>query len=296
MLLLTLCISIHSCKKEIYDIKQTDESYNPEQKINKIYYEEYEQKYLTQEWTWENDKLMSIEYFRKDGISKLEHYNYEENKLVKVEDNGGYLQISYKNLQYDKIEYFRVNNNHLIATWIFSYINNKVYKINLTYDYSDSLIYKMVGGGFLSSLLPSEKFISMVKRSAKENGSESPYPQITTLTYRYVGNNIQEKKWTIDGTDVCATYYYKSYDNKQNPFYKHIGLMNLSFFVQGIDMVTSQNNPLELNVSYSEVPWLNTTTTYSYKYDTTSFPIELEVIRIGPYEAKNQYKEYYEYE
>ena len=139
--LLILCALFNSCQK--------DQAYNPEQKIKKIYImrDIFSPKILWQEWTWDENKLMRIDYYPDDNsLSATEYYTYEENKLIKVEDSEGYFQISYTGFKYNKIEYFKKDDNLLIASWDFSYRNNKVSKIILTYDYSFWIPYNLSSG------------------------------------------------------------------------------------------------------------------------------------------------------
>ena len=80
LVLLTVCISLNSCKKA--------ETYNPERKIKKIYTQYSDKpKYLSQEWYWDNNKLVKIDYYSFHGydIINTEDYIYEGNKLVKVQ-------------------------------------------------------------------------------------------------------------------------------------------------------------------------------------------------------------------
>jgi len=305
VLLLIFCISFNSCKK--------DEVYNPERKIKKIY-EKFEDspRYLQQEWTWDENKLMRIDYYYhgNNNIENSEYYTYEENKLTKVEDNEGYFQISYTGFKYSKIEYFKKDDNLLIASWDFSYRNNKVSKIILTYDYSFWIPDKIGRGGFLSSLI-SKDFISAIENSAKEQTKGSSYPKAVTLTYKYNGDNIKEEKWKTDNTGGLTdmVVFYKSYDKMLSPFHKHVGLMNFESFVVpfSIDLVTSKSNPLEVQKLPTEGLMKEITYKYSYKYDN-NFPIEVEVTKISVYrtgyhsnytyypDITNCYKTYYEYE
>jgi|GEM_PF-696078 len=299
--LLILCVSFNSCQK--------DQAYNPEQKIKKIYImgDIFFPKILWQEWTWDENKLMRIDYYPGDNFSATEYYTYEENKLIKVEDNEGYFQISYTGSGYNKIEYFKKDDNLLIASWDFSYRNNKVSKIILTYDYSFWIPDKIERGGFLSSLI-SKDFISTIESSAKKQTKGSSYPKVITLTYKYNGDNIKEKKWETDDSSgyIDMTICYKSYDKMLNPFHKHVGLMNIESFSAPLnELVTSKNNPLEVQELISEGYMKEIIYKYSYKYDK-SFPIEVLTTRIYVYRENyfnipnyidtTAYYTYYEYE
>ena len=173
VLLFIFCVSFNSCKK--------DEHYNPERKIKRIYYgSENGVKYLQQEWSWDDNKLMRIDYYFGDNnIGNTEYYTYEKNKLVKVEDVDGYFQISYSGFKYDKIEYFSKENDRFIGTWDFSYRNNKISKTVFKYD-NVFWINKITKDGFLSFLIPTE-IISTLENSAKSNIEK------LIMTYKYKG-------------------------------------------------------------------------------------------------------------
>ena len=283
--LLIFCVSLLSCGK--------DETFNPKQKIKRIYEGAYGgPKYLKQEWTWDNDRLMKIDFYSSDDediiLRNREYFTYEDNKLIKVENNDAYFQISYKNKKYDRIELYR-KNGYLLATWDFSYRNNKVSKIILTDndDYWDS---KMENEGFLSFLMP----VSIMEYSSKMGGKKSSSAFVTTITYQYSGNNITEIKWTLNEPDDYIIYTYNSYDDMLNPFYKHIELES-----RYIEKVTSENNPKKAHMSISSAPKYESDTDYLYQYNNDMFPIEV-VVRTFTEDFFDSYidlyKRYYEYE
>ena len=284
--LLIFCVSFLSCRK--------DETYNPEQKIQRIYEIGYVgPKYLIQEWTWDNDRLMKIDYYRDISLYLTEHYTYEKNKLVKVEDDDGYYKISYTHLKYKKIEYYQ--DGRLIATWDFSYLNNKVSKIIFSYENNHFFVNQMINGRFLSSLM-SKEVISTLENFDK--GSKSDFQTTITIKYKYTGGNIREMKLAFDDQDHSVTIFYKSYDKEQNPFYKHIEFTN-NPFTNLLNVASSKNNPIDVfllielppRISGQEKFYQEKTYKYSYKYDN-NFPVEEEQTENDMY----RYKRYYEYE
>jgi len=283
LLLLTICLLFNSCKK--------DETYNPERKIKKIYNKYSDgHKYLAQEWTWDNNKLVRIDYYPMNGydIYKTEYFTYEDEKLVKIQDNNGYYLISYTHSEYDNIDYYRNDDNNLILNCHFTYNNNKVSKIIFTsYDFWYG---KMGEGDFLSSLL-SKDLISNIEQILLPSTGKSDFPTISTFSYKYDGNNIKEMKWEIN-EQQSITFIYKSYDKMQNPFYKYLGLMyHLEQY--NVKMVASKNNLLEVNIIDSFEPDFLGITKYSYKYDD-DFPIEVEAKTTNL--PNDGFKTYYEYE
>ena len=286
--LLIFCALLFSCGK--------DETFNPEQKIKRIYEGSYNgPKFLMQEWTWDNDRLMQIDFYdsyNEDIILRnTEYFTYEDNKLIKVENNDAYFQISYKNKKYDRIELYR-KNGYLLATWDFSYRNNKVSEIIFTDNDDYFWVSKMENEGFLSSLMP----VSIMEYSSKvgEKQSSSKSSEVSTITYQYSGNNITEIKWTFNEPDDYIIYTYNSYDKMLNPFYKHIELGN-----RYIEIVTSENNPGKAHMSILYGLKYESDTEYLYQYNTDGFPIEVVVKTFTEdfYDTFiDLYKRYYEYE
>ena len=175
------------------------------------------------------------------------------------------------------------------------------------YSLSGTQVYKIGRGGFLSSLI-SKEFISTIVNSAKELTKGSSYPKIITLTYKYNGDNIKEKKQETDnsGGHINMIICYKSYDKMLNPFHKHVGLMNVESFLAPLnELVTSKNNPLKVQELISEGFMKEIIHNHSYKYDK-NFPIEVLTTRISVYRESyfnipnyidtTVYYTYYEYE
>ena len=278
VLLLIFCVSLNSCEK--------NEAYNPERKIKKIYTGTADgPKYLEQKWTWDENKLLRIDYYYDDGdiayIAYTEHYTYEENKLVMVENRYGYFQIFYSGFRYNKIEYYSNAENLLIGTWEFLYKNNKISKTIFTFDEPDIWIDKITQNGFISFLIPKE-FIPTIESSAKRGAARF------ITTYKYNGNNIKEQKLGLDGSEYSAILIYKSYDKMLNPFYKHADWNNFEVF-------TSKNNPLEVEITSPAGHFSRVIDKLSYKYDK-NFPIEMVRTRVFDNDSGFGNKTYYEYE
>jgi len=283
LVMLTICISFNSCKK--------DETYNPERKIKRIYYNFSDgHKYLAQEWTWDNNKLIRIDYYPMYGsdIFNTEYFIYEESKLVKVQDDNGYYLISYKSSKYDKIEYYRNDDNLLIFNCNFTYKNNKVSKIIFTV--YDMWISKMAKDGFITFLFNKDMFSNFEQMVISSTG-KSFFPTVSTITYKYNGDNLKEKIWEINESQRI-TFIYKAYDSMKNPYYKYLGLMNHVSGFRNIEIVASKNNLLESNILDSFVPEYLGINKYSYKYEN-DYPIEVDAHEMTLY---GNYKTYYEYE
>ena len=277
VLFLTFCIAFSSCKKEIYD---------PGRKIKKIYSDV--QKTLDQEWTWEKNNLIKIDYFNPNNgqIDYSEYFFYKNSKLVKIQDDEGHIQISYTNSRYDKIEQYS-NDGSLLATWDFSYKSNKIERIVFTYE-KDYMSKKMTENGFLSALIPKE-FLPAVEKSGNAKNKKT-----VSYTYKYDGDNVKEIKVEYEDTKVSITITFKSYDTMQNPLYRKIVLPRDTY---GSDfLITSKNNPLEVEIRmptdvYEFIQQIN----YSYIYDG-NFPIEMVMKVTMSGMINRSFRTYYEYE
>lgn len=282
----SLCVSFYSCEKE---------TYNPKQKINKIYSEmlPYFPKHLSQEWFWESNKLARIDYYFGDNVGNTERYTYEKNKLVKVEDDDGFFIISYDGNKYKKIEYFHSYINFSYCTWDFSYTNNKISKIIYT-ETSQFLFFNKMETGFLSTLIPKEFISVLAEKSAKKGTEKSLDLYVCTFNYSYDGDNIKEiiMAEEYEGELFTITYTYISYDKMLNPFYKYVGLAPELI---SATFVTPKNNPLEVKIIYSEDNEQQLLE-YSYQYEK-KFPVEVEIKRtLVDENFSYSSKEYYEYQ
>jgi hypothetical protein len=277
LILLNLCALFYSCNEDVY---------NPKEKIKKIYSEmlPYHSKALAEEWIWEKNKLMSIRYYSGGRIYNTEYYTYDKKKLVKVEDEDGYYQISYDGTKYKKVEYYR-RGGKLYATWEFSYISDKI----------STIIYTELFGiefktGFFATLIPKE-----INELAKKSTEKSSEPYISTFKYAYKGDNVSliTMEQEDSGEIFTITTSYNSYDNMLNPHYKRIEMASDQIVTS---FVTSKNNPLEIRRVRSEDYERETLTRYSYKYEK-KFPVEVEITHtIVGTDITVSCKGYYEYQ
>jgi hypothetical protein len=272
LLLISFALFV-SCEKQYV--------YHPKQKIKRIYKEvpNYFPKYLSQEWTWEKNKLIKIDYYYYDNFRFSENYYYEGDKLVKVADEEGYFQIAYNGSKNTNIQYFR-DDGKLLAVWDFSYSNNKVSKIIFSGDYMNEICCKNIESGFVSTFIPKEIISVIAERNTNRNSAKSPAQDIRTLFFTYDGDNIKEIKMELieEGEPFYMTYTYNSYDKMLNPFYKHIGMNEYESDLVGTSfhLVTSKNNALEMIFSVPNEFIDKTTTTYTYN---KKFPVEVEINR-----------------
>jgi len=311
-LVLTFCASFNSCQKEgVYD---------PKQKISKIYtdvnYSEDEvyPKQLVQEWTWNGNKLDKVDSY---GISfsweddnlvvgseiyATDHYFYEKNRVVKIEHEDieehekSYTKFSYDGSKYKKMELLD-NNQNLVSSTDFQYQNGKISTMTTGLK-MDIGLYKNLEIRLLSTMLPKE-YVPVIAKKLKEYRQSKSETSINLIVnYTYNGDNVKEIGVDVEvfGTKTnMLTALYVAYDNKQNPLYHKMdinGLAALSSF--GIMIVTSKNNPLEVQSTSKLISEATGSTTYSYPSYFKDFPLEvIEKSTFGEFSIKT--KLYYEY-
>lgn len=260
---LIMALGLSSCQKEGV--------YNPKKKISKIF-EQYgsDSKYLSEVWTWDDNKLSRIDYPSWGGYQRFE---YENNKISKIiDEDGDYWLVKYNGKKFDKVEFYY--DNQLSGIVIFEYSGSKITKMT-TEELWDDDKYDLVSVknrqfGVLKFLIP-EMPLEMTKKSTKST-SET---YVIKLTWK--GNNIEKlEEEEIERNEVYTSTTKYTYDDKSNPFYN-------SFF--GVDdyFVSSKNNITKETITDSDNDFWEYE--YSYTYDG-NYPKEcVRIYRSGTYSS-----------
>jgi len=291
--LLTLCVSFYSCEK--------DGVFNPKQKISRVYedlsfysvvlHEEIiYPKQLVQDWTWDKNKLNKINFWGFSShwgeeptlrIWNTDRYFYEKNKLVRIEQDGGYCsKIFYNGSKLDKIKSYN-REQELWQTMSFFYDKNKItrIKIEVIPSYWDKKMEKKL----LSTFIPKE-FVSKIVEKSEKNRSKDANAIIYNVAYTYNGDNIDKTVFVCDarGYEMNTIINYISYDNKNNPLYKKMKEIDIEEEMHlGTSVVSPKNNPLEVKVNSTKTyngvvineEIIKCTYTYTYSKD---YPIVIE--------------------
>ena len=255
--------------------------YNPNKKIKRIYYEyglNTGTKTLSQEWTWEKDKLVKIKHSFYTEILSYDN----KNRLIKIQDfdfNDRY-EIIYDKKLISKIEYYI--GNSLCQTMNFKYDKDKIIEITIkNIDNNKMLENKSIKpDSFISTILP-------FKIPDKAMRTKSAISSTYFLTFEYDGDNISKTKY-IDDDNQVLEYTQENYDNKLNPFY------NSRFLSNGLGIGFSKNNVGKATTITSDNDVK--TIEFEYVYDG-KFPTE--VIEKELSSATNEFsinKTYYEYQ
>lgn len=243
--------------------------YKPEKKIAKVYEQEVgEPEYLSQEWTWDGNKVASISYYYDGEFGGKDEFTYDGDRVEKIRDNYGYYaEYEYNDKQYEKIEYYNPTNE-LLAEITFQYDGKKISVITLTTHGVTKNVISMIERGLLSKMLPEDG----VKVVAEKLADQSK--DVTVLTLSYEGDNISEL------TSGSYVFNYSEYDTHSNvwfnffpfcayeanffPFCAYEADVNSSIF--------SKNNPGKSTITF---PAGKVTTSFIYTYDG-NFPLTVQ--------------------
>lgn len=263
--------------------------YNPKEKIKRVYYErglDASTKRLVEEWTWEKNNLVKIDYYDDNyGIIKIDYteiLSYDDkNRLTRIQDfvfNERY-EITYDKKLISKIELYI--DNELYQIMNFKYDRNKIVEVSvIEIDNSKILVSKSnKPQSYISKILPYE---------IPENTMRTKAASLSYIyTFEYDGDNLSKVKY-IDDDNRVREYNYENYDKYKNPFYSS------RFISNNIESGFSKNNVGKITTT--TIGNTVRTAEFEYVYDG-KFPIE--IIERTTYSGSDLiwiYKTYYEYQ
>ncbi len=278
--------------------------YNPKKKIAKVYassvyeYGQYDpetdtlynrnairhDKYLSEEWTWEGNKLTQITvYYYIDpsidkGDAEVIKFTYDGKQVQRIESEDVYMTFTYDGKKLQQIQIFETGSSNPHETYTFYHEGGKITKI----DFAFNTIYvneKAVGQMhriLFRTLLPTmdkaEKAIADLRSTMAKNGSEDMITIPLELTW--TGDNVTglSANYTIPefvGPVSCTLSSTSEFDNKNNP-YQHNLLMGLNNWEEEGAFPCFNKNNVTKTTTETQYGGGYTNTdvyTYSYTYD-----------------------------
>ncbi|MDD3644854.1 MAG: hypothetical protein PHR19_04945 [Bacteroidales bacterium] len=225
--------------------------YKPEKKIAKVYEQEVgEPEYLSQEWTWDGNKVASISYYYDGEFGGKDEFTYDGDRVEKIRDNYGYYaEYEYNDKQYEKIEYYNPTNE-LLAEITFQYDGKKISVITLKSYVVDKNVIKMVERGFIGKMLPKEGMKVVAEKMADQS------KETTVMSLSYDGDNISS---LTTGSNVFS---YSDYDTYSNIWFNFFPFS--AYEADANSQIFSKNNPGKV---VSQMGSINIPTTFIYTYD-----------------------------
>lgn len=247
-----------SCKKEGV--------YNPDKKIDAIYTEQLTLfngdtlintgKLISERWIWDNNLLVQIDFCSGDHVYASQRIEYENKQISKIIMNDYYLLCTYEKRKLTKIDGFS-NDEKLISKFRFLERDDKgrITKMRIEAPYQINKSFDEINLA-LRLLLPETTLQNMEYTLSEISMAKADY--VAEIVLRYENDNVVEEKWTT--SDGISSVQY-TYDNKNNPFYKAL------FLLDNHSMLPfSKNNYLSINR-------FNRLNSYTYQYED-DYPVK----------------------
>lgn len=208
---------------------------------------------------WE--KLLKIEYYDNSGaLSWCENFNYDKNRLVRVEVPiyNEYTEYEYDGRQLSKA--CQYCDNVLYSTCDFTYSGGKISKIEVTSNSSKGNRQSRISP--LRFIFP-EEVVEQINIYLKKQNALCKSDSKQSITFEWDGKNVSKVKIMDSSTDEPELEYAYSYDTKNNPYWR--------FMDENPTDVRSRNNIVKLKITNSSGSGI--TYLYTYEYDG-KFPVK----------------------
>lgn len=281
---MTLLVLAAGCKKEKEGV------YNPDQKIKTIYTAfqyfnngemEYEQpKTVSEQWTWKDDHVVSIEYFEDyPDVCATQTLTYDDqNRILSTKLDGRYINatslctygkkyLETMELTMDGQPYitFHFNREKSVITNIVMDVNPEAMNLGK----GNKEMQKMLSSMPMQQLLgpaANKQVLKMAEKYAKM--AKGNQMVSVTLYLTWDGDNIVSMSGSGMGETMKLDY---TYDAKHNPFYNMFGLtglmeMDMPYMMHGM---LSENNPLTISLTVNGITEVDK---YNYEYDGKDYP------------------------
>lgn len=210
----------------------------------------HDKKTLREHWTWDGDKISSIDNYSElyDDKSFIFSYNNDLVSEIYAPDVDERMIFAYNNNQISKIDFYY--EGELGMAWDLVYSNNKIVQMNSTcWRLNDKT------AAFLKNLLniDDENILNMFNSK-----DDLPYYTIT-----WDGDNISMIEFNNSGMKLERTFMY---DKTHNPYHGSNPLLAL-VLVKGDLSLMSANNVIKYKEKCLDVIWVTTKSCiYTYLY------------------------------
>ena len=285
--------------------------YKPDKKINKIY-ESSEtsyniagqsstntiEKHVTENWTWNGDKLQKIEFYNDEGeLEETDVFTYNGNVITKIEwDNQGHAEFVYDGKLLKSI-YFYEEGKPYSEAHVAQRDGKKITEF-LIYVFANTTDDTKCAHGGLTAmrlLIPemAAKDIAQHTETLRSAKSKADTSEINIIKLTWDGDNVTNMVMTSNSTDTRIEQIY-AYDNKRNPYKSHT--YNLCS-PSTMNEWGSSNNPVLDSTYMTGSDYVEFGNHYTYEYDG-EWPVMRIFSReiVAPYgTASNKQLVYYEY-
>ena len=229
---------------------------------------------LSEVWHWNNDNLLSIDYYYQNLVDGTDNLFYNNAGLVSKivysyeGEESESVELSYNGTTISQVKFFY--HGIMESAFDVSYANNKPVRVTCTYMSDDKTMSKH-GKRFIKNMFKTDEITS--------KDGNLPY---TVLTW--TGNNLT--KWQRFNSD--SEYYCNyTYDNKNNPYY---GGNSISAYVlawRGSEELSQNNVISEVYNEYGEFH----TNNYTYNY-FENYPMQVHEKHENIYQHSDYWSKY----
>jgi hypothetical protein len=239
--------------------------FKPKLKISNVY-NETNGHYLQEKWTWNNDRLEQVDYYRKSGNLDYTHiYQYENNRLSSIVMDNNHTDFVYDGKKLTNI--YTYEGDQMIESYALTYNKNKLSHISLSKKMDKNAAHH--GGAFLQYLFPMDDPAPAVCLFGRNDDKEQYDFSAAEIDFVWEKDNVKYMKMTINRPKIVQKLTYTFlYDQKVNPKMNFFSLLVDHMLISDKPQVSfcSCNNVLTVYVT-DESDHDAHTNSYTYSYD-----------------------------
>lgn len=253
-----LLSAFYACQKDPLGV------YNPKHKISEIY-GELEGHHLQERWIWDGDKLIRINFYKRDGDLNYAHnYIYDGQRVARIESDDLHSDFFYDGKKLTEIKTFE--GDELLDTYVFSYEKNRLSHLSINQRSKSAAV-----GELLPLFIPGYEQLEAERVRLEEEKGNSYYFTSAEIDFIWMGNDVQNMKTVLSSPYGVKHYVFTYvYDNNVNPRYNFLAMSVGQQLVteDPVNLFFSQHNVIGIYVTDEDLPpQLNTQSlTYSYDY------------------------------
>lgn len=207
--------------------------FKPEKKLSKIYqtvevtlygvtHTIYEN-LLIEDWTWDGDKLVNVNYYSSDGLENSVHYIYSGNVITKMQQTDAYDDVIYDGGRLKEIKEYALDGTPLRSIAVTKRDGNKITEFTLTEFTSDDAqpIGKHAGAlrSLLRMLVPDNAAEQIAVAATKDIAAKEGNVD-KAIVLIWDGDNVAQVVFDHFGYETRMFY---EYDTMKSPFQGFIG-------------------------------------------------------------------------
>lgn len=249
--------AFYACQDDLIGI------YNPKFRIEKVY-AEGDNRYLQEQWTWNDATLDKIDFYRPSGTLNYTHnYFYDEkNRLARIEADNQYTEFLYDGKRLTTINTY--SHDKLQETYHLTFDKDKLVHISIEKPAKGT-----GDAGLLPFFIPGNLDVVETFFPTKDNKIESYDYSSAEIEFQWSGDNVQYMRMELVRPDSVQhlTFSYV-YDESLNPKNGFLTLLTDHALLNDQPQYhfCSKNNALNILVT-DKYDIFSDTKSFTYGYD-----------------------------